>query len=716
LIYTSGTTGEPKAVEIAQRSLVNLLAAMQSAPGFGPDDVFLAVTPVSFDIAALELFLPIICGGMVVIASREEVQDPYLLAKAIRGSSCTVMQATPSTWRTLLLSGWDGARQSATRTSSKMLRVLCGGEALSRELANRLLATGAEVWNMYGPTETTVWSLIHRVRQGIEKEAGPVSIGRPIANTKAFVLDEQRQLLPVGAPGELFLGGVGLAKGYRGQPQQTADRFITVESVGGIRLFRTGDVAVQRADGTIEVLGRSDNQVKVRGYRVELEAVEAAVLRHPHVAAAAARVWPEPTGGLRLSVYVVANDRDGVSAPTLAEMRAFLGSTLPASMIPSDVIPLPAIPLTPHAKVDRARLPAPTVNETLPLRTTPCSDQEVRLSAIWADLLGRSHVELDDNFFDLGGHSLLVAVVQDRITREFGQRIPMVELFHSPTVRQQAELMQRLLKHDPGLPPGVLALRPHGTRNSIFWIQTSDGELANAIGDDRPSLIVALTTEDVASLGGAPSLQSIARCHVRKILATQSQGPYTIGGVCALGILAYEIASQLQIAGLEVDLLILLDAPNPACVQSWDSLTPRLSYLRYHFERAGRIGWTTSLRYLRKRLLKRMARIVKAKSARTEMRVVQEMIVAAILEYQPAKYEGKVLLLLASDHPLDLLPGWRKVVPQNLHTQYVDGYHRNLLDKGNVRTVADAILLHLTPDEVTLDAAGRSASAGYSGK
>jgi amino acid adenylation domain-containing protein len=700
LIYTSGTTGEPKAVEVSQRSLVNLLAAMQSAPGFGPDDVFLAVTPISFDIAALELFLPIICGGTVVIASREQVQDPHLLARAISGSGCTVMQATPATWRTLLFSGWDGARQSSTASSSRMLRVLCGGEALPRELANRLLATGAEVWNMYGPTETTIWSLIHRVRQGIENEVGPVSIGRPIANTKAFVLDEQRQLLPVGAPGELFLGGVGLAKGYRGQPQQTADRFVTVESVGGARLFRTGDVAVQRADGTIEVLGRSDNQVKVRGYRVELEAVEAAVLRHPRVAAAAARVWPESTGDFRLSVYVVAdNNNDGVSAPSLAEMRAFLASSLPASMIPSDVISIPAIPLTPHAKVDRARLPAPTANETAPAETTPCSDQELRLSAIWANLLGRRHVGLDDNFFDLGGHSLLVAVLQERIATEFGQRIPMVELFHSPTVRLQAELMHRLLQDEPGLPPGVLALQLHGTRNSIFWIQTSNTELAKAIGDDRPSLIVALTPEDVASLGEAPSLQSIARCHVRKILATQSKGPYTIGGVCALGILAYEIASQLQIAGREVALLVLLDAPNPACVKSWDSLAPRLGYLRYHWNRADRLGWRTSFRYLRKRLLKRWARMLKTKSARTEMRVAQEMIVAAVLAYQPGKYEGKVLLLLASDHPLDLLPGWRTVVPRNLHTQYVDGYHRDLLDKTNVQTVAEAILLQLSSDE-----------------
>jgi len=697
LIYTSGTTGEPKAVEISQRSLVNLLAAMQTSPGFGPEDVFLAVTPISFDIAALELFLPITCGGMVVIASREEARDPYLLAKAISRSGCTVMQATPATWQTLLLSGWNNARPSSTGNSARVLRILCGGEALPRELANRLLATGAEVWNMYGPTETTIWSLIHHVREGAEKEEGLVSIGRPIANTKAHILDEQRQPLPVGVPGELFLGGVGLAKGYRGQPQQTADRFMTVDSVGGLLLYRTGDVAVRRADGTIEVLGRTDNQVKVRGYRVELEAVEAAVLRHPHVAAAVARAWPESTGGLRLSVYVVANDE--TIAPSLADMRAFLGSSLPDSMIPSDVIPLPAIPLTPHGKVDRARLPAPGARGTHPQRTTPYSRSawEPRLAAIWADLLGWEHVGLDDNFFDLGGHSLLVAALQQRIASEFGQCIPMAELFHNPTVRQQVELTQRLVKGEPTLPPGVFALQPYGTGNGIFWVHYLNGKLAKAIGDEQPFLVVTLTTEDIASLSETPTLQHIAACLVRKILATRSRGPYTVGGQCAGGILAYEIASQLQAAGHQVSLLVLLDAPNLSYVKSHERLTHRLGYPRYLLKRAARLGLRMSSVYVGELLRNRITGTLRTKSARTEMRVAQEMIEAAARAYQPEKYEGKTLLVLASDRPphRDYLPGWQAIVPDNLKTQYVDGHHRDFLDAQNVRAIADAIISQL---------------------
>src|ERR1700728_784909 len=694
LIYTSGTTGEPKAVEISQRSLVNLLAAMQTTPGFGPEDVFLAVTPISFDIAALELFLPVISGGKVVIASREEAQDPYLLAEAIRHSGCTVMQATPATWRTLLLSGWDNAQQSSTRPSLRIQRALCGGEVLPRELANRLLAVGVELWNMYGPTEATVWSLTHRVHPETENQAGPVPIGRPIANTRAYVLDQQRQLLPVGVPGELFLGGLGLAKGYRGRPQLTADRFITVESVGGIRLYRTGDIAVQKSDGAIEVLGRTDNQVKIRGYRVELEAVEAALLRHPLVTAAAVRAWPESSSEFRLSAYIVAN---GAHVPSLDNLRAFLGRGLPDYMIPSDVIPLPAIPLTPHGKVDRARLPAPTAGETGPLQTAVHSREQARLAAIWADLLGSKHVGLDDNFFDLGGHSLLVAMLQQRIAAELGLRIPMADLFHSPTIRQQAELARKLVKGESLLPAGVLALQPHGAGNSIFWVQSLNANLAKAIGQDHPLFMVGLTAEEVASLGQAPTLQIIAERHVRKILATQPTGPFVLGGQCAAGILAFETARQLQASGREVSALVILDAPNLSHLEDHDSLRLKLDYPFYALKRAARLGLRTSLVYFRQHMRVRSARRKKPESPRTEMRVTREMIEEAASLYKPEKYEGNVLLLLASDRPRhkDFLPGWQAIVPHNLHTHFVDGHHLEFAKPQNVPLVVGAIVSHL---------------------
>jgi amino acid adenylation domain-containing protein len=697
LIYTSGTTGEPKGVEISQRSLVNLLAAMQTAPGFGPEDVLLAVTPISFDIAALELFLPLICGGQVVIASREEAHDPYPLASAISRSRCTVMQATPATWRTLLLSGWESALLHSTDNQSIKLRVLCGGEALPRELSSRLLATGAELWNMYGPTETTIWSMVHHVETGTGLETGPISVGRPIANTQAYILDAQRQQLPIGVPGELYLGGVGLAKGYRGQPELTADRFIAVESAGGARLYRTGDVAVRRADGTIEVLGRKDNQVKVRGNRIELEAVESAILRHPQVAAAAAQAWPEVTGELRLSAYVVI--AGGNSPLTLADMREFLGKSLQDYMIPSDLIVLPELPLTAHGKVDRARLPAPSVREDLPQNAELHSSEEVRLAAIWAELLGQKHVRSDDNFFDLGGHSLLVAALQQRIAKEFGRRISIVELFQGPTVRQQAELMRGYVSDLPALPPGVHALQPYGTRNSIFWVHYLNMRLSEEFGKDQPFLSVGLTEEDVASLGEAPNVKSIAYRFLLKILAVQPQGPYTVGGLCLGGILAYEVAFQLQAAGHEVSILVMLDAPNPSYLGSRDSLSWKFSYICYCLKRAWRLGMRTSWVYFREHLAKHPRRTAITRTPQLATRAAQEMIEAAVSEYHPDRYNGDVLLVLASERPphMDFLPGWQAVISHNLHVRYVDGHHRDLLDPQNVRNVADAIVSFLRP-------------------
>jgi aryl carrier-like protein len=249
-------------------------------------------------------------------------------------------------------------------------------------------------------------------------------------------------------------------------------------------LYRTGDLAVRRSDGTIEILGRTDNQVKVRGYRIELEAVEAAVLRHPLVASAAARVWPEASGDLRLSVYVVGKDGQ---APGLSEIRTFLRRSLPEGMIPSDVVELDAIPLTPHGKVDRARLPELSAREPVPaVQTALSSSVEVRLAAIWSELLGRKNVGPNDNFFEMGGHSVLVVALQHRLATEFGQTISVAELFQNPTVRQQARLTQRVTQTDTALPSGVINMQPKGAHQSIFWLHYLKGDLAQAIGEEQP--------------------------------------------------------------------------------------------------------------------------------------------------------------------------------------------------------------------------------------
>ena len=684
VIYTSGTTGAPKAVEISQRSLLNLLVSMQAEPGFAQKDVLLALTAVSFDIAALELFLPLVSGGTVVIATREEIQDPHLLIAAMKRSLCSVVQATPSTWRTLLRAGWKHAG-AADAGRQLQLRLLCGGEALTVELADELVATGAEVWNMYGPTETTIWSMIHPVSPEPLGRTYSIPVGHPIANTQAYILDAQQQLLPVGVRGELFLGGLGLAKGYRGKPQQTSERFLTVDAVEGARLYRTGDLALRRRDGTIEVSGRTDNQVKIRGYRVELEAVEASVLLHPQVSAAAARAWPEPTGDMRLVVYIVPK---GEKSPSLAEIRAFLSSHSPEYMIPSSIVLLEQMPLTTNGKADRSRLPPPAVTKDVNVQEVDSSPEEKSLRAIWFSLLGVEQIGLDDDFFSLGGHSVLVAALQQKLNAETGHKVPMSELFHQPTMRQQLKMLESKGVQSRPLPPGVFVLQDGGEQEPTFWVHYANDSLAKAMGRSQPFYSVVLTTEDLISLGAKPSLETIAMFHLQKILATQPTGPYRLGGFCVGGVVAYEIARLLRRANYKVSTLVLVDTPNPSPFKI-------KKVFRYCKWIVGTGGSRAISQWFHKRLDDRFKRET-VKAPPTEMRKAQEVLEDAASRYRPGRYEGDVLLIQASDRlHMDLFPAWKDVIKDGLKTKYVDGHHDDLMKAQNVGDVGEAILSHL---------------------
>src|SRR5205085_5167008 len=327
----------------------------------------LAVTTLSFDIAGLELFLPLLCGGELVIAPRSAATDPRALAELIGAAKPTVMQATPATWRGLIEAGWEG---------DKKLRILCGGEAFPRELAEALLVRAGEVWNMYGPTETTIWSTVEQV----DHADGPVPIGRPIANTQVHLLDRYGNTAPVGVVGELFIGGAGVARGYRNRPDLTAERFVEAPAVPGARLYRTGDLARYRPDGTILCLGRVDNDEKIRGYRVAVEEIEGALAAHPDIAAAAVRSWPDASGERGLAAYCVGK------LPDRAALRAYLAETLPDYMIPAHFVALDALPMTPNRKIDRKALPPPTAGAPAAIEP-PQGGTEERLAAIWCELL-----------------------------------------------------------------------------------------------------------------------------------------------------------------------------------------------------------------------------------------------------------------------------------------------------------------------------------------
>jgi len=429
VIYTSGSTGKPKGVEVTHGALLNFVLSMCERPGITADDRLLAITTVSFDIAALELLLPLVAGAAVVIASRDDGLDPRRLARLVDERRITMLQATPTTWRMLIDSGWAGHAG---------LTILSGGETLTRDLAERLLQCGRAVWNLYGPTETTIWSTIDRVTS----ETSAVSVGRPIANTQIYVTDESRRLVPVGVPGELLIGGSGVARGYRGRTDLTTERFIPDPFRDGGRIYCTGDRARWLADGRLELLGRADGQVKIRGFRVELGEVEACLSGVPGVKASVVVARPTPKHELQLIGFVVP---DGTFPVNAAIARDLLARHLPSYMIPARIVLLESLPTTLNGKVDRRALPDVEMDSPeADCVEMPSSSTECRMHEIWRDELGMQTIGIAEDFFDLGGHSLLAVRLAARVEREFGVSLPVATILTARTVRQlSAEIDRR---------------------------------------------------------------------------------------------------------------------------------------------------------------------------------------------------------------------------------------------------------------------------------
>ncbi|BAZ37903.1 amino acid adenylation domain protein [Calothrix sp. NIES-4101] len=429
VIYTSGSTGKPKGVQISHAAVVNFLMAMRQKPGLTAQDILLSVTTLSFDIAGLEIYLPLTVGARTVIVSRQEASDGIKLSKRLNSCGATVIQATPATWRMLLSAGWRG---------NKELKILCGGEAIDYTLAQQLQERGKEVWNLYGPTETTIWSAASLVKNS-------VAIAHPIDNTQFYILDSYNQLVPIGVAGELHIGGAGLARGYLHQPELTAQKFIhnTFSPNATTRLYKTGDLVRYLPDGNIEFLGRIDHQVKIRGFRIELGEIESVLNQHPDVENSVVTVREEQPGDQRLVAYIVNKYQSEIDH---LELRSFLQDKLPNYMLPTAFVILNKLPLTPNAKVDRKALPAPdTMTELLANFVPPRTPTEQIIVDIWADILGQEKIGIYDNFFDLGGHSLLATQVISRLREAFKIDLPLRSLFENPTVKNLAEQLEGIL-------------------------------------------------------------------------------------------------------------------------------------------------------------------------------------------------------------------------------------------------------------------------------
>ena len=663
VIYTSGSTGKPKGVAVPHGAVVNFLLTMKESPGLTAADRLVAVTTLSFDIAVLELFLPLAVGAQVVLASHEAASSGSELAALLKREAATVLQATPATYRMLLEAGFAGGPG---------LRLFCGGERLSRELAAQLLPRCAELWNLYGPTETTIWSMRYRVPAG----AGPVLLGEPIANTTLHVVDARLEPVLPGVPGELLIGGLGLARGYLHRPELNAACFVQFD---GARVYRTGDLVRQRGERGIEYLGRLDHQVKVRGFRIELGEVETCLRRHPAVREAVVTAR-ERHGEKQLVAYLVWVPG---SKPSAGELRGFLKGALPEYMVPGAFVGLESLPLTPSGKIDRNALPEPVREAAQGGGTPPRTEIERKIAGILAAALGLDReLGVDEEFFSLGGDSLLAVRVLVSMEQVFDARLPLSAFLGAPT----AEGLARALGADrSGHQSLLVPLRPGGTRTPLFCVHPLGGhvfcyaELARLLRPGRP--VHGLRARGIEGEADPDDeIPQMAQRYLAEIQAAQPTGPVALVGWSMGGIVALELAQQLQAAGRSVRLLATIDAYWPAAFQK----PPMLERLRAR-------GVTGMAEWSLRKLLEVGTETAWAPTREEPLARVQAAARRASEQYVPSPYPGSVLFYQSSDQ----LPGlqstlevWEEVAGPRFEVLHTQGNHFEVLKLPAVRQVA----------------------------
>jgi amino acid adenylation domain-containing protein len=703
VLYTSGSTGKPKGVEICHRAVVNFLNSMREMPGMEGQDTLLLVTTLSFDIFGLELWLPLTTGAKVVIAPEEVTRDGRELAALMRRSGATVMQATPSTWRLLLESGWEGNPQ---------LKILCGGEAWPPQLAEQLLPKCASLWNMYGPTETTIWSAVHAVGKG-----KPVLIGRPIANTQFYVVDSHLQPVPVGVPGELLIGGEGLARGYWNRPELTAEKFIAdpFSTDAESRLYRTGDLVRYLADGTLEFLGRIDHQVKIRGFRIELGEIESVLRAHSAVSDAVVIVR-EDGGNQRLVAYIVPSEESD-SRP--AEWRDYLKTKLPDYMVPTLYVMLEKLPLTPNGKVDRKALPLPghTTIQTQADSGVPRDMLEQQLTRLWERILGVRHIGLSDDFFDLGGHSFLALQLFSEIERLTGRRLPLATLFRASTVRQLADVLRK-----DGWSPhwsSLVPINPGGSQLPLYLVHGAEGnvllyrQLARYLGPDQP--VYGFQSKGLDGNGSLrATIEEMASDYIKELEAFQPSGPYRLGGYCLGGAVALEMAHQLQAKGEQVELVAMLETYNNNALppsrrrRTW-RLVHSLQNLWFHGANFCFVKNKDRWKFIREKWDVEMTRLgirlralspARYVSGREETQSsyphlrVKKVNDLAVRRYVPRTYSGRVVVIRPKGNfwGLDRVTfGWGDVVRDGLEVREIPIYPKGMLVEPFVQTLAEEL-------------------------
>ncbi len=707
--FTSGSTGRPKGVCVPHRGVVRLVRNTNYV-NFTAEDVLLQIAPISFDASTFEIWGTLLNGARLVVYPPRALSCAEL-GKAIVNKGVTIFWVTSGLFNQMA--------EEKPECLRGVRQVITGGEVLSLSHARKVLAHlgGGSLLNVYGPTENTTFTTYFPIPANFASDA-PAPIGRPIANSHCFVVDEYGEPTPTGVPGELVVGGDGLAIGYLNRPELTAEKFIAnrFSDDPGARLYRTGDLARWREDGTLEFLGRMDLQVKIRGFRVELEEIESALLAHPAVKECVVTACEEAGGTKRLAAYVAPKG----ATPGAAELREHLRSLLPDYMVPSAFVFLTRLPLKENGKVDRRALPSPDSSrpDSETKYVEPQDELEREIAALWESVLGVRPIGRDDRFFDLGGHSLMAVRLLAQVEKRFGRTLPVAAVFQRPTVGEMAELLRDRKRLEPG--SSVVEIQPKGTRPPLFLVHGVGGgmfwgytNLARSLGTNQP--LYALKSRAMDGEKEFASVEEMAAQYVADVRGVQPEGPYHLGGYCFGGNVAFEMARQLEEQGEKVALLAVMNCapPNTSYARVDWGAAGTFKFIRnfvYLLTRSLKWGpqqrreflrWKTAM--LRRRVV-RMLRLPREVSEQIDVddlvdlstfpqdqRELWETHIRALIKFFPKKYGGRVTLFRSKGHPMfcsfDPQYGWGDLT-REVKVHVVPGAHESILEEPHVRVLA----------------------------